>query len=59
MLLGKQELRKDVDNGIDLGAPDGVLVNGLGPYRYDETLVPNGIFYETINVEPGDFLGWV
>lgn len=49
----KQELRKDVENNVDLGIPDGVLINGLGPYRYDDTLVPNGISYQIINVEPG------
>ncbi|CAL5191952.1 unnamed protein product [Lathyrus oleraceus] len=48
-----KDLRKDVENGVDLGIPDGVLINGLGPYRYDDTLVPNGISYQIINVEPG------
>ncbi|XP_059660022.1 monocopper oxidase-like protein SKU5 isoform X1 [Cornus florida] len=48
-----KELRKDIESGVDLGAPDGVLLNGIGPYRYDETLVPDGIAYPTINVEPG------
>lgn len=33
--------------------PDGVLINGRGPYRYNTTLVPDGIEYETINVDPG------
>lgn len=33
--------------------PDGVLINGKGPYRYNTTLVPDGIEYETINVDPG------
>ncbi|CAD5191271.1 unnamed protein product [Musa acuminata subsp. malaccensis] len=33
--------------------PDGVLMNGKGPYRYNTTLVPDGIDYETINIEPG------
>ncbi|KAI8523339.1 hypothetical protein RHMOL_Rhmol13G0065700 [Rhododendron molle] len=47
------KLRKHVEDGVGLGAPDGVLFNGLGPYRYDESLVPNGISYEIINVEPG------
>lgn len=42
-----------MENGVDLGMPDGVLINGLGPYRYDDTLVPNGISYQIINVEPG------
>lgn len=34
--------------------PDGVLINGKGPYRYNTTLVPDGIEYETINVDPGN-----
>ncbi|XAR66142.1 L-ascorbate oxidase [Bertholletia excelsa] len=46
-------LRTDLDNGKDLGMPDGVLINGKGPYRYNTTLVPDGIEYETINVDPG------
>ena len=33
--------------------PDGVLINGKGPYRYNNTLVPDGINHETINVDPG------
>ena len=43
-----------LDDGKDLGMPDGVLMNGKGPYRYNATLVPDGIDHETINVEPGD-----
>ncbi|KAG1360826.1 monocopper oxidase-like protein SKU5 [Cocos nucifera] len=46
-------LRKALDDGKDLGMPNGVLMNGKGPYRYNTTLVPAGIEYETINVEPG------
>ncbi|EXC08927.1 Monocopper oxidase-like protein SKS1 [Morus notabilis] len=46
-------LRKALDAGNDLGMPDGVLINGKGPFRYNTTLVPEGIDYETINVEPG------
>ncbi|MBA0821495.1 hypothetical protein Goarm_018349 [Gossypium armourianum] len=46
-------LRKDIENGVDLGVPDGILINGYGPYRYDPTLVKNGIVYQIINVEPG------
>ncbi|KAK8611695.1 hypothetical protein V6N13_131739 [Hibiscus sabdariffa] len=46
-------LRKDVENGVDLGVPDGILINGLGPYRYDQALVKDGIVYQIINVEPG------
>lgn len=36
--------------------PDGVLINGKGPYRYNTTLVPDGIDHETINVDPGQAL---
>uniref|UniRef100_A0A0D9XLC1 Monocopper oxidase-like protein SKU5 n=1 Tax=Leersia perrieri TaxID=77586 RepID=A0A0D9XLC1_9ORYZ len=47
------DLRKMLDSGKDLGMPDGVLINGKGPYRYNDSLVPAGIEYETINVDPG------
>ena len=50
-----QALRADLDSGKDLGMPDGVLINGKGPYRYNTTLVPDGLPYETINVDPGLF----
>ncbi|TYI17785.1 hypothetical protein ES332_A07G048800v1 [Gossypium tomentosum] len=46
-------LRTILESGEELGMPDGVLINGKGPYRYNSTLVPNGIEYETINVDPG------
>ncbi|KAL0312823.1 UNVERIFIED_CONTAM: Monocopper oxidase-like protein SKU5 [Sesamum radiatum] len=46
-------LRKTLNAGKDLGMPDGVLINGKGPYRYNDTLVPQGIDYETITVHPG------
>ncbi|KAJ4706214.1 Monocopper oxidase-like protein SKU5 [Melia azedarach] len=46
-------LRTALDSGKDLGMPDGVLINGKGPYRYNTTLVPDGIEYETINADPG------
>ncbi|XP_028753466.1 monocopper oxidase-like protein SKS1 [Neltuma alba] len=46
-------LRKTLDEGKSLGMPDGVLINGKGPYRYNTSLVPGGIEYETINVDPG------
>ncbi|KAL5810925.1 hypothetical protein ACOSQ4_027493 [Xanthoceras sorbifolium] len=46
-------LRTALDSGKDLGMPDGVLINGKGPYRYNTTLVPDGIKHETINVDPG------
>ncbi|KAK3031854.1 hypothetical protein RJ639_035991, partial [Escallonia herrerae] len=52
-LKSHKELRKEVENGVDLGAPDGVLFNGLGPFRYSDQLVPDGIAYQTINVDPG------
>ncbi|CAN6460735.1 unnamed protein product [Victoria cruziana] len=47
------DLRKILDDGKELGMPDGVIINGKGPYRYNKTLVPAGIEYETINVKPG------
>ncbi|XP_047964606.1 monocopper oxidase-like protein SKU5 [Salvia hispanica] len=46
-------LRNDLDGGKSLGAPDGIVFNGLGPYQYDKNLVPDGIPYQIINVEPG------
>ncbi|KAM1253776.1 hypothetical protein FF1_041733 [Malus domestica] len=46
-------LRTALDAGKDLGMPDGVLINGKGPYQYNNTVVPDGIQYETINVDPG------
>lgn len=49
-----QDLRKALDQGKELGVPDGVLINGKGPYRYNNTLVPAGIDYETISVQPGE-----
>ncbi|XP_042454113.1 monocopper oxidase-like protein SKU5 [Zingiber officinale] len=48
-----KDLRKALENGKELGMPDGVLMNGKGPYRYNRTLVPAGIAYETIHVHPG------
>ncbi|KAF8672490.1 hypothetical protein HU200_049704 [Digitaria exilis] len=48
------DLRKMLDEGKDLGRPDGVLINGKGPYRYNDSLVPDGIEYETFNVHPGN-----
>ncbi|KAJ0106219.1 hypothetical protein Patl1_18551 [Pistacia atlantica] len=47
-------LRKALDAGKDLGMPDGVVINGKGPYQYNTTLVPDGIDYETIEVHPGE-----
>ncbi|XP_022985476.1 monocopper oxidase-like protein SKS1 [Cucurbita maxima] len=46
-------LRADLSAGKELGIPDGVLINGKGPYQYNATLVPAGIQYETIRVHPG------
>ncbi|GMH25817.1 hypothetical protein Nepgr_027660 [Nepenthes gracilis] len=46
-------LRKDLEDGNDLGVPDGVLFNGLGPYRYNEAMVPENIAYLIVDVEPG------
>lgn len=34
--------------------PHGVLINGKGPYRYNDTLVPDGIEHESIEVHPGN-----
>ncbi|ESQ43424.1 hypothetical protein EUTSA_v10013035mg [Eutrema salsugineum] len=45
-------LRSILDSGKELGMPDGVLINGKGPYKYNSS-VPDGIEYETVNVEPG------
>ncbi|MED6212166.1 Monocopper oxidase-like protein sku5 [Stylosanthes scabra] len=47
------DLRKDLDAGKDLGMPNGVLINGKGPYRYNDTLVPDGIDFEQFDVQPG------
>ncbi|KAG2332994.1 hypothetical protein Bca52824_004174 [Brassica carinata] len=45
-------LRSILDSGRELGMPDGVLINGKGPYKYNSS-VPDGIQYETVNVDPG------
>jgi hypothetical protein len=37
----------------DLGAPEAILINGRAPYRYDNALVPDGLPYEIVGVEPG------
>ncbi|XP_057952724.1 monocopper oxidase-like protein SKU5 [Malania oleifera] len=47
------ELRNALDAGKELGMPDGVLINGKGPYKYNNSLVPDGIVYESIQVDPG------
>ncbi|WOG90319.1 hypothetical protein DCAR_0209562 [Daucus carota subsp. sativus] len=46
-------LRRTLNGGKDLGMPDGVLINGKGPYRYNDSLVPEDIDYLTIDVHPG------
>ncbi|KAL8160294.1 hypothetical protein V2J09_001831 [Rumex salicifolius] len=46
-------LRRTLNGGKSLGMPDGVLINGKGPYQYNSTLVPDGIEHEIVNVEPG------
>jgi iron transport multicopper oxidase len=48
-----QELRNMLDHDQDLGVPDAILINGRAPYRYDSALVPDGLQYETVGVEPG------
>ncbi|KFK26749.1 hypothetical protein AALP_AA8G288500 [Arabis alpina] len=45
-------LRSILDSGKELGMPDGVLINGKGPYKYNSS-VPDGIEYETVHVDPG------
>ncbi|CAN8273947.1 unnamed protein product [Cochlearia groenlandica] len=45
-------LRRILDSGKELGMPDGVLINGKGPYKYNSS-VPDGIDYLTAHVEPG------
>ncbi|KAL5711650.1 Monocopper oxidase-like protein sku5 [Ranunculus cassubicifolius] len=48
-----KELRKDLENGIALGVPDSVLINGFGPFRYDGSIVPDGTAFELLSFEPG------
>ncbi|KAI7750859.1 hypothetical protein M8C21_025265, partial [Ambrosia artemisiifolia] len=45
-------LRASLDNGEELGMPDGVLINGRGPFKYS-SVVPDGINHTTLNVDPG------
>ncbi|XP_023762432.1 monocopper oxidase-like protein SKS1 isoform X1 [Lactuca sativa] len=45
-------LRATLDAGKNLGIPDGVLINGNGPFKYNST-VPDGINHTTINVDQG------
>lgn len=51
--MGYKDLRKTLEDDGYLGEPDGVLFNGLGPYRYNSTNVPDSLAFETVNVEPG------
>ncbi|XP_073153019.1 monocopper oxidase-like protein SKU5 [Henckelia pumila] len=48
-----KKLRDDIVSKTSLGTPDGVLINGLGPYQYNKDLVSDGISYQIVNVEPG------
>ncbi|KAF7148473.1 hypothetical protein RHSIM_Rhsim03G0196000 [Rhododendron simsii] len=45
-------LRGALDNGTELGIPDGVLINGKGPYNNCSMAEP--FDYEKINVVPGN-----
>ncbi|KAI7733137.1 hypothetical protein M8C21_013290 [Ambrosia artemisiifolia] len=47
-----KDLRASLDAGKELGMPDGALINGKGPFKYNSS-VPDGIEHETINVDPG------
>lgn len=53
-LIWIKELRASLDAGKELGMPDGVLINGKGPFQYNSS-VPDGIEHETLNVDPGWF----
>jgi FtsP/CotA-like multicopper oxidase with cupredoxin domain len=46
-LLWNQKLRKDVESKNGLRPPDGIVINGFGPFA------SNGSPFGTINVEPG------
>ncbi|XP_071736246.1 monocopper oxidase-like protein SKS1 [Rutidosis leptorrhynchoides] len=45
-------LRDSLDTGKHLGMPNGVLINGKGPFKYKSS-VPDGINHTTLNVDPG------
>lgn len=49
---GHKAIRAGLDKGRVPGVPDGVLINGKGPYPYNNS-VPKGILWETFNVDPG------
>lgn len=51
--MWNQKLRKDVESKKGLGPPDGIVINGFGPFPYTRELASNGIPFGTINVEPG------
>ena len=42
------------EDDSDTEIPDGILINAKGPYRYNTTLVPEGLQYEIVGVEPGN-----
>ncbi|XP_008235896.1 PREDICTED: monocopper oxidase-like protein SKU5 [Prunus mume] len=48
-----KELRKDVESGTSLGIPDGVLINGISPFRFDGGLIKGGNPFLAVNVEQG------
>ncbi|KAM7273218.1 hypothetical protein ACFE04_027882 [Oxalis oulophora] len=48
-------LRRMLNSGKELGMPDGVLINGKGPFKYNSS-VPDGIDHATFNVDPGKTL---
>ncbi|KAI3793096.1 hypothetical protein L1987_35709 [Smallanthus sonchifolius] len=45
-------LRASLDVGKELGMPDGVLINGKGPFKYS-SIVPDGINHTTLDVDSG------
>ncbi|KAH6557274.1 hypothetical protein KP509_1Z124400 [Ceratopteris richardii] len=49
---GHKVLRSNVERGQVGDVPDGVVINGKGPYPYDSS-VPHGILWQTFNVDPG------
>lgn len=49
---GHKVVRGSVERGQSAGTPDGVVINGKGPYPYDSS-VPRGILWQTFDVEPG------
>eukprot|EP00249_Psilotum_nudum_P010861 c22815_g1_i2 orf=846-2642(+) len=51
-IAGHKALKSGLDKGQLPGMPDGVLINGKGPYPYNDS-VPKGINWETFTVQPG------